>query len=268
MRFKSVLTGLVGASTLAPWGSFALEPDELFQKASQSIVAIHGFDTRIKPFTYGSGVVIAPETVITNCHVLAKTRSILVKRGNATFKATLQYPDVERDLCQLSVPDLNAPAVTLGNSTAIRIGQRAFAIGNPIGLELTLSDGLISGFRKMEGSDVPRIQTSAPALRPGRQSHWHHDADWSRRAEHHDRAPRGMGPRGPRAWKGRPRASRAPGRTQRRIRISTPVDGRGAGCPFPDFEKHRGEVPEKPGVSRFSSGQPIRHLAYEPAQSG
>jgi hypothetical protein len=45
----------------------------------------------------------------------------------------------------------------------MRIGQRAFAIGNPIGLELTLSDGLISGFRKMEGSDVPRIQTSAPA---------------------------------------------------------------------------------------------------------
>jgi hypothetical protein len=157
---RSVCTGLLLASCV---NAAALEPDELFRKVSPSIVAIHGFDTRVQPFTYGSGVVIAPETVITNCHVLAKTRTILVKRGNATYKATLQYPDVERDLCQLNVPDLVAPAVTLGSSTSIPIGQRTYAIGNPIGLELTLSDGLLSGFRKMEGSEVPRIQTSAPA---------------------------------------------------------------------------------------------------------
>jgi S1-C subfamily serine protease len=163
MRRKGKLICLVGVAALVPAAGQALEPDELFQKVSPSIVAIHGFDTRVKPFTYGSGVVVGPETVITNCHVLAKTRTILVKRGNATYKATLQYPDVERDLCQLNVPDLNAPAVTLGHSTSIRIGQRTFAIGNPIGLELTLSDGLISGFRKIEGHEVPRIQTSAPA---------------------------------------------------------------------------------------------------------
>jgi serine protease Do len=163
MALKGNFIYLIGAAALAPCAGLALEPDELFRKVSPSIVAIHGFDTRVQPFTYGSGVVVAPETVITNCHVLAKTRTIIVKRRNATYKATLQYPDVERDLCQLNVPDLVAPAVTLGDSTSIQIGQRAYAIGNPIGLELTLSDGLISGFRKIEGAEVPRIQTSAPA---------------------------------------------------------------------------------------------------------
>lgn len=157
---------LIGVMTLAPGAGFALEPDELFVRVSPSVVEIHGFDTRIKPATYGSGVVIARETVITNCHVLAKTRSIIVKKGNAHHQATLEYPDVERDLCQLKVPDLNAPAVTLGSSQSLRVGQRVYALGNPIGLELTLSDGLISAFRKMEGSAVPRLQTSAP-ISPG-----------------------------------------------------------------------------------------------------
>jgi hypothetical protein len=64
----------------------------------------------------------------------------------------------------MRVPGLTAPAVVLGSSAELRIGQRVYAIGAPQGLELTLSDGLISSLRTLVSKDrvEPWIQTSAP----------------------------------------------------------------------------------------------------------
>jgi tetratricopeptide (TPR) repeat protein len=71
----------------------------------------------------------------------------------------MQYSDPSRDLCQLSVPNLQAPPVVLGTAKKLKVGQRVYAIGAPEDLELTLSEGLISSLRPHEGSDY--IQTSA-----------------------------------------------------------------------------------------------------------
>ena len=156
------LTALLLACALP---AAALTPEELFEKASRSVFVVHTYDKDGRRLASGSGVVTGQEQIITNCHVLAKSTSIRVSRGNASFGATLEFPDPERDLCQLRVKDLSAPAVPLGSIGSVRIGQRVYAIGAPLGLELTLSDGLVSSLRGDDGN-TPLIQTTAP-ISPG-----------------------------------------------------------------------------------------------------
>lgn len=62
------------------------------------------------------------------------------------------------------MPGLDAPAAVLGRVANLRVGQKVDAIGSPRGLDLTLSDGLVSSLR--ETPDGPQIQTSAP-ISPG-----------------------------------------------------------------------------------------------------
>jgi S1-C subfamily serine protease len=67
--------------------------------------------------------------------------------------------DSTHDLVRLRVPGLTAPPLPLRLSTELRIGERVYAVGAPQGLELSLSEGLISGLRLFEGVRV--IQTTA-----------------------------------------------------------------------------------------------------------
>ena len=165
---------------LSPLAARANTPEQIFVQVSPSVVVVDIFDAKGKSIGQGSGVVTfnftgiggglnltaigAGSEVITNCHVAQKGESLKVRQLGKTFKATLQYADPDRDLCQLSVPDLQAPPVTLGTANKLRVGQRVYAIGAPKGLELTLSEGLISSLRPYEGSQY--IQTSA-AISPG-----------------------------------------------------------------------------------------------------
>ena len=145
----------------------ALEPDQLFEKLSPSIWVVTTFDAAEKRLAQGSGVVIEPGMLITNCHVLARARAVVVRRDNVAYGATLEHADVERDLCQLQVKNFTAPAVELAPTGGLRVGQRVYAVGNPRGLEVTFSDGLISGLRRAaDDKTVELVQTTAP-ISPG-----------------------------------------------------------------------------------------------------
>lgn len=163
LRFASGLTGLLIFMLIAAHAN-ANTPEQIFAQGSPSVVVVDIFDAKGKSIGLGSGVVIGTGQVITNCHVAQKGKSLQVRQSGKTFKATLQYADPDRDLCQLNVPDLLAMPVTLGTAKKLMIGQRVYAIGAPAGLELTLSEGLISSLRPYEGSQY--IQTSA-AISPG-----------------------------------------------------------------------------------------------------
>jgi serine protease Do len=149
---------LAGAGTAS-----ALTPEELFEQRSASIFVVHTYDKQGKKLGTGSAVVTGREQVVTNCHVLAKASSIAISRGNIRLGATLEWPDPERDLCLLKVKDLPAPPVPLGSASKVRVGQRVFAIGAPSGLELSLSDGIVSSLRDGDDGKPPVIQTTAPS---------------------------------------------------------------------------------------------------------
>jgi hypothetical protein len=87
-----------------------------------------------------------------------------VRQSRSDFRARLEKADVDHDLCLLSVPGLKAPPAQRGESLHLQIGQAVYAIGSPEGLELTISEGLVSSIREHE--KFRAIQTSA-AISPG-----------------------------------------------------------------------------------------------------
>jgi len=152
----------LGLAGMFPTQGFALSPDRFYSATAASIWLVHTFDDHGKPLSQGSAVVVGPETLLTNCHVLSKASGFVIKQGNRSASARLQYIDIERDMCQIISPGLTSPAVPLGDSDRLGIGQKIYTIGTPRGLEQSLSDGLISSLRKDASQRLVFIQITAP----------------------------------------------------------------------------------------------------------
>src|ERR1051325_8472742 len=95
------LIPLLGVTLLG--NAYALSPEQLFEQRSASIFVVHTYDKQGKRLGLGSAVVIGKEQAITNCHVLRQASRITISRGNIMLGATLEFPDPDRDLCQLKV---------------------------------------------------------------------------------------------------------------------------------------------------------------------
>ena len=100
----------------------------------------------------GSGVVIDKQgRVVTNCHVIEDARQIQVTLFDGTsYDAEVLGIDWNTDVAVLQIP---APAeslypVVFGDSSSLLVGQRVYAIGNPFGLERTLSTGIIASLNR------------------------------------------------------------------------------------------------------------------------
>ena len=149
----------LGAASASP--AWALTAEQVYAKVSSGVWRVRTYDADNLPLAQGSAVVIAPGSAVTNCHVLAKAKRVSLQREKEAHDATLELWDVKRDLCQLTAPQLKAAPVTVGESSKIAVGQSAFAIGNPKGLELTMSAGLVSSLRRNAEGQLVLIQTSA-----------------------------------------------------------------------------------------------------------
>src|SRR5579875_3297284 len=141
-----------------------LSAQQVFKRVSPSVMVVESLNARGAVVAFGSGVVIAPGCVITNRHVIEDGVSFRVVHSARKWPAKLMKVDPDHDLAELSVAGLDAPAVTVLDSSKLEVGETVYAIGAPEGLELTISEGLISGLRDFDKGRV--IQTSA-AISPG-----------------------------------------------------------------------------------------------------
>jgi S1-C subfamily serine protease len=156
---KTFLGVLMIAMVVASPVAKGKSPEQIFQEVSRSIVTIQTMDREGNLANLGSGVVMAAESVVTNCHVLDGGEQYAVQSGGTVHRGVLRLADADRDLCELQVGGLQAPRVPLFTGR-LRIGQRVYAVGAPEGLELTISEGLVSSIREIDGGQY--IQTSAP----------------------------------------------------------------------------------------------------------
>jgi hypothetical protein len=162
MRAACVLA-LAGMSCLVPRAGLALEANEIFKRADPGIVVISTTDRNGKELMQGSGVLLAPRDVVTNCHVLRDAVGIAVKQPGVQRSARLRYQDTARDLCQIVLDDAlpaGKPVSVLLPSAKLEVGQQVYAIGAPQGLDRTLSRGIISALRDMK-ENAKLIQTDA-----------------------------------------------------------------------------------------------------------
>ncbi|MDX8387082.1 MAG: DegQ family serine endoprotease [Ghiorsea sp.] len=118
----------------------------------------------------GTGFIISKEGyIVTNNHVVKDADEIVVTNSEGKeFKAELVGTDPKLDLALLKIVSKGLRAVTLANSDALRVGDWVVAIGNPFGLEQTVTAGIVSAKGRVIGSGPydDFIQTDA-AINPG-----------------------------------------------------------------------------------------------------
>ncbi|WP_238474240.1 tetratricopeptide repeat-containing serine protease family protein [Pseudomonas cavernicola] len=149
---------------LFAFDAYAKTASEVFDAVSPSVIVIRTFDAQGKALGLGSGVALGGGMVATNCHVLAGAEHMRVQHRKREYPAALRHSDWDRDVCTLAVNGLKAAPVTLGSTARLKVGARVYAIGAPRGLELTLSEGIISSLRPVAGGQY--LQITAP-LSPG-----------------------------------------------------------------------------------------------------
>lgn len=165
-------------------GPAKLSAEEVFSVASKSVVVVRSFGLRRiewfdkekplvpphflyydNPRAQGSGVVVAPGTIVTNCHVLNGGGKFSITQGDKEYSWQGRVLwDRPRDICLIRLDKCELPSVTWKASSAVSPGQRVYAVGAPQGLELTISEGIISAVRG--DGDSRLLQTTAP-ISPG-----------------------------------------------------------------------------------------------------
>ena len=102
--------------------------------------------------------------MVTNLHVIQGETNVSIELENGDIYDDVSVVDFDerRDLALLKIKAFNLTPAELGNSDQVQIGDGVVLIGNPEGLGLTVSDGVISGVRNFN-SGYRMFQTSAPA---------------------------------------------------------------------------------------------------------
>lgn len=162
----SACKGAAPAPTPPPKAEPAARPtlsaEQIARRATPSVVLIR------TPNGLGTGFIVSSHgDVVTNLHVLAGAAEAVVVLGDGRVFDEIEVlgADEQRDLVVLHIPADKLPALPLGDSAKVHPGERVVAIGHPMGLGNTVSDGLVSGVRVLDDS-LTLLQISAP-IAPG-----------------------------------------------------------------------------------------------------
>ena len=162
-------TSAAGGPDLAPAGATGLSVHEIYERAASGVVRVNAttnstsFAPRVVPSdqspttpqssALGSGFVIDKAGhIVTNYHVVEGANEVTVSFSNRdTVKAEIVGTDPSTDLAVLRV-DASASALTplpLGNSDKVAVGDPVVAIGNPFGLDRTVTSGIVSAVQRL-----------------------------------------------------------------------------------------------------------------------
>ena len=144
-----------------------LTAQEVYAKVNPSVVTVGSEQS--EGASIGTGVIMTSDGyIITNAHVISGGKSCWVALDTGvTYEVNLVGFDEEEDLAVLKADPQNPlPAAEFGNSDLVQVGDTAYAIGNPLGVELrgTFTDGIISAINRqveVEGKTMTLLQTNA-----------------------------------------------------------------------------------------------------------
>src|SRR5208337_1472078 len=146
-----------------------LDIPAISREANGAIVSIVMSDKDGHPIAQGSGFLISKDgRVVTNYHVIRNGRSALVKLPNGTLFTVdgVLASDKLRDVAVIEAHGNDFRTVTLGDSDRLQVGEEVVAIGNPLSLESTVSNGIVSAIRTVEDEGGKFVQITAP-ISPG-----------------------------------------------------------------------------------------------------
>lgn len=154
-------------------GGFVVKDvSDVVQKVRPSVVGVitESFQT-YSTSSAGSGIILSEDGyIVTNNHVVEGGDSIAVTLDDGeTYAAELIGTDVKSDIAVLKIDAQNLPAAEFGDSSQVEVGEAAIAIGNPLGLNGTVTAGIISAVDReiqVGSSNMVLLQTDA-SINPG-----------------------------------------------------------------------------------------------------
>ena len=142
---------------------FALDQQKILS-ALQTVVMVRGYNDT-GGLAYGSGVVVADNKVLSNCHIFRSTKQPWVARGEDTYTIISVQADRWHDLCLLTTTDLPFKPANIINGHEVKRGEEVVSIGHSNGVPAPLtSAGIIKSTYTFEGGRVIR---SSAAFRMG-----------------------------------------------------------------------------------------------------
>ena len=161
-------------------GQTRMEPAEVYASTVNSVVSINTtatagtniFGQTVETASAGSGFIISPDGyIVTNYHVVKGATSVKVTLYSGdTYDATVIGGDSDYDVAVIKINASGLPAVTLGNSADVNVGDTVLAIGNPLGeLTFSMSQGIVSCCDRainVDGTPFNMIQVDA-SINPG-----------------------------------------------------------------------------------------------------
>lgn len=150
------ITGLLVAVTPV----YALNAEDIYKKVNKSVYTIYTVNFYSKsPESLGSAIAVTDRILATNCHVALTGNYLGIVINNEFKLGTIFFRDVNRDICFVEVPGIKFTPVRIRDSKDVKVGEQVYAIGNPEGLEKSISQGIVSNKRKDRGGYV--LQTDA-----------------------------------------------------------------------------------------------------------
>ena len=161
-------------------GQTKMEPAEVYASTVNSVVSINTtatagtniFGQTVETASAGSGFIISSDGyIVTNYHVVKGATSVKVTLYSGdTYDATVIGGDSDYDVAVIKINAGGLPAVTLGNSADVNVGDTVLAIGNPLGeLTFSMSQGIVSCCDRainVDGTPFNMIQVDA-SINPG-----------------------------------------------------------------------------------------------------
>lgn len=155
---------------LSPINIFTQKADEVFVTVNDAVVVVEAYDFDGTKSSQGSGVIIKDKNIlITNFHIFAGNEKLVIKHNDKEIKFTeIIGMNIEKDVLILKLEESDFPQIKIGSTQNLKTGSKVYAIGSPMGMENTITEGLVGGFRTFDDkkNNIEYIQISA-SLSPG-----------------------------------------------------------------------------------------------------
>jgi tetratricopeptide (TPR) repeat protein len=150
-------------SLAAQTRSSGLSGEEIYKQSSASVFLLEVYDASGTQVGSGSGFLVSEDQIVTNAHV-ADAGSLQVRLGPIQVPCTVERADRVNDLALCRIPARSSARILSLAGTEPAPGSTVYAIGSPRGLENTITEGLFTGYREVEGRKLAQLSA---AISPG-----------------------------------------------------------------------------------------------------
>lgn len=149
-----------------PFGTSAETTAELTTRTRNSVATVSHFGRDGRENGQGTGFVVGEGLIATSLHVIGESRPVQVKLADGSRHEAIAIHAFDRhaDLAVIRIAPTQSPILPLANSDSLQQGDEVIAIGNPLGLQFSVVEGVLSGRRSFDGIEL--LQVALP-IEPG-----------------------------------------------------------------------------------------------------